>query len=141
MFEFIKKLFRKESVEPMPMITDMTEYHENCAGKNCTLASLDIPTASKEFEFFDKNYTGRWVYELGHKYGWTLTQLNEKTCVMIFHKKHLTEKYTMKLNVYYTKMTVGVILMHPKVKYVTQKFVKNVDKRIMEKIFKNPKVN
>ena len=45
-----------------------------------------------------------------------------------------------RINVYTTKMTVSTCLAHP-IKGKTQLFRKNVSRKMMEKIFQNPRVH
>jgi len=74
------------------------------------------------------------IIKLGGKYGWEHVDTQKNPPVVSFRRKGV------RVNVYYTKMTVGTCLDHP-TKKKTQLFRKNVSMGQLEKIFDNPRVH
>lgn len=64
--------------------------------------------------------------------GWGLFDFQAKNKMLSFKKND------DRINVWYSKMTIGTCLMHPK-KGKTQLFRKNVSLELLEKIFTNPR--
>lgn len=65
--------------------------------------------------------------------------LNETTVLERLLRKY-QEGTQCRINIYYSKMTVGTALDHPK-KGKTQLFRKNVSKDILNRIFQDPRVH
>lgn len=74
------------------------------------------------------------LINLAAKYGWHKPAHNAKSCLLSVFKGH------MRINIYYTTMTIGTCLLHP-VKGKTQLFRRNVTDIELEKIFQNPRVH
>jgi hypothetical protein len=74
------------------------------------------------------------IMALAHKHGWRLITQQQPNRMISFKKKDV------RVNVYYTKMTVGTCLKHP-TKGKTQLFRKNISIKGMEEIFKNPRTH
>lgn len=70
---------------------------------------------------------------LAQKYQWAFDFNNQPNPLMIS-----VFKDGMRINVYYTTMTVSTALEHPK-KGKTQMYRKNVSANLLEKIFKDPR--
>jgi len=63
--------------------------------------------------------------------------VHDKDCLMLsFANKDIKDR--IRINVYYTTMTVGTCLKHPK-KGRTQLFRRRVSMKQLEKIFENPR--
>jgi hypothetical protein len=71
---------------------------------------------------------------LGKVYGWVQIQHDENSNMLGFTRKG------KRVNVWYSKMTVGTSLDHP-FKGKTQLFRQNVSMKLMEFIFNNPRVH
>jgi hypothetical protein len=71
---------------------------------------------------------------LAKVYGWQEVKFDEGSYMVRFRKSGVV------VNVWYSKMTVGTVLDHPKLG-TTQLFRKSVRDELMEKIFINPRVH
>lgn len=78
------------------------------------------------------------ITALAKKYGWSLLCYQENIGMISFHK--VIKADLARINIYLTKMTVATCLKHPK-HGKTQMFRKFVDMKLLEKIFKNPRVH
>ena len=67
-------------------------------------------------------------------YGWKEIDHQEKNRMVSFRRDGT------RINVYYSKMTVGTCLKHP-TKGFTQLFRRNVTEKMLEKIFNYPRVH
>lgn len=74
------------------------------------------------------------IRSLATEKGWTEIDYQERNKMISFRKDGT------RLNVYYTTMTVGTCLNHPK-KGKTQLFRKNVSEELLTKIMDNPRVH
>lgn len=74
------------------------------------------------------------IKELASKHGWKLLCHQENSYMLSFQKPE------MRINVYYTKMTVTTCINHPR-QGKTQLFRRNVDNKLMDKIFENPRIH
>jgi len=74
------------------------------------------------------------IKALALQYGWREVD-HQNTIFLVSFKKE-----DVRLNIYYSKMTVATVLTHP-VKGRTQLFRKNVDKKLLIEIFKNPRIH
>jgi hypothetical protein len=68
--------------------------------------------------------------------GWKVIDHQQNIGMISFHKV-FNGDYA-RINIYYTKMTVATCINHPK-KGKTQLFRKNVNLKLLDKIFKNPR--
>lgn len=75
---------------------------------------------------------------LAAKHGWSPPIHQPDNLMLSFFKSEKGDR--VRLNVYYTTMTVGTALQHPR-KGRTQLFRKNVSPALMERIFKNPRAH
>jgi len=73
------------------------------------------------------------IIELGINYDWD--RIHTSNLYMISFRKD-----KMRINIYTTTMTIATALAHP-TKGKTQLYRRNVDLKIIEKIFKNPRVH
>ena len=71
---------------------------------------------------------------LARVYGWREIRTDPVELMVSFSRKGV------RLNVWWTRMTVGTALMHPKIG-TTQLFRRNVSMETLEKIFENPRVH
>ena len=71
---------------------------------------------------------------IAKKHGWRMIDHQPKIYLLSFGKEN------DRINVYYSKMTVGTCLDHPK-KGKTQLYRKRVGQLLLEKIFKNPRTH
>lgn len=76
--------------------------------------------------------------KLAKKYGWDF--LDEQPNIGLVSYEKLVGGWPARVNVYTSKMTVATCLDHPK-QGKTQLFRRNVDARMLEKIFENPRVH
>ena len=74
------------------------------------------------------------ILELATKYNWEFLGEQKDNYMLSFYKEG------MRINVWYTKMTVATCLRHPKWGK-TQLFRKLVSNPLMEEIFKNPRTH
>ncbi len=74
------------------------------------------------------------IQAIAKKYGWREIDHQVNTYMLSFGNVN------DRINVYYSKMTVGTCLDHPK-KGKTQLYRKKVGQLLLEKIFKNPRVH
>lgn len=77
------------------------------------------------------------IRKLAKSMGWIEEETKDKT-LLIFNR--LQENIHQQINIWFTRMTVGTCLKHPK-KGKTQLFRKNVDDKLLRKIFENPRVH
>ena len=75
---------------------------------------------------------------MAEHYGWQLIE-HQPGCAMISFWK-LIDGYRARINVYYTKMTVATVVKHP-LKGINQLYRRHVSRRLMERIFENPRVH
>lgn len=75
---------------------------------------------------------------LAKKHGWTFLGYQENIQMISFHK--IIDASFARINIYLTKMTVATALNHPK-HGKTQLYRKHVDFKLLERIFKNPRVH
>jgi hypothetical protein len=78
------------------------------------------------------------ITKLGAKYGWQLIDHQENIKMLSFYK--LVGGSPARLNVYYSKMTVGTSINHP-TKGKTQLFRKHVTMAELEKLFIRPRLH
>jgi hypothetical protein len=71
---------------------------------------------------------------IANKYGWLLLCRQEENYMISFYKED------MRINVWYTKMTVATCLNHP-VQGKTQLFRRKVSDKLLHKIFEYPRVH
>lgn len=71
-------------------------------------------------------------------HGWEFHDWQENIGMISFVK--IFNGDPARINIYVTKMTVATCINHPR-KGKTQLFRKHVDKKLMDKIFKNPRVH
>lgn len=84
--------------------------------------------------YFTKEETNK----IAKKFDWKLVDWQENI-YMVSYKKLVGESSIARVNIYLTTMTVGTSLEHPK-KGKTQLFRKvGFDRKLLEKIFKNPR--
>ena len=74
------------------------------------------------------------IRAIAEHYKYKFEQHQESIGLLIFNKENV------QINVYYTRMTVGTSLAHPK-RGKTQLFRKHVTLEELEKIFKNPRIH
>ena len=74
------------------------------------------------------------IQDLAKKYEWREIDHQVNTYMLSFGKVN------DRINVYYSRMTVGTCLDHPQ-KGKTQLYRKRVDQELLEKIFKNPRIH
>ena len=74
------------------------------------------------------------MISIGESHGWKVIDWQSNIGLLSF------EKDKMRINVYITKMTVGVCLNHPK-QGKTQLYRKNVSMKLLNTIFENPRVH
>lgn len=79
------------------------------------------------------------IEQMAKQEGWSLQQWKEDIGMLSFVKPD-GKGSRVRINVYVTKMTVGTCLNHP-VKGKTQMFRKNVDDKLLQSIFKNPRLH
>ena len=72
---------------------------------------------------------------LATRHGYEEIDFQPKTTMISFKKNDI------RINVYYTKMTVGTCMKHPKYPHPTQLFRKNVTQGELEAILQNPRVH
>lgn len=72
------------------------------------------------------------IIDMAAKHGWDLFKESIPTYELTFVKQG------MKITVWYSKMTVGTCIDHPK-KGKTQLFRKLVSKNLLNKLFENPR--
>lgn len=77
------------------------------------------------------------IRKLAKRKGWVEEKAKDKT-LLIFNR--VQDGIYQQVNVWFTRMTVGTSLKHPK-KGKTQLFRKNVDESLLCKIFDNPRVH
>jgi len=75
---------------------------------------------------------------LAKKHGWEFHDHQENIGMVSFVK--VLSGDPARINIYMTKMTVATCINHPK-SGKTQLFRKKVEPKLMEKIFKNPRVH
>ena len=80
----------------------------------------------------------RAVKDIATHHGWRIVKHDEVTHMISF--KHPVHVDWGRVNVYYSRMTVGTALFHPK-KGRTQLFRKYVDGFMLSRIFLNPRVH
>ncbi len=76
------------------------------------------------------------VIKKANKYNWHNIDHQKNIFMLSFVKRK--DKSTMRINVYYSKMTVATCIDHPK-QGKTQLFRRNVTIEELEKIFENPR--
>ena len=76
----------------------------------------------------------RELVRLGSMYGWGRPEHQPENVMLSLFKED------MRINIYYTTMTVATCLNHP-TKGKTQLFRRNVNSRQLVKIFENPRVH
>lgn len=74
------------------------------------------------------------VLRIAHQNGYALEQEQDNIKLLIFVRNDV------QVNVYYSKMTVGTALHHPK-RGATQLFRRCVSLNELERIFKNPRIH
>lgn len=72
--------------------------------------------------------------QVAASYGWEFLDWQPNISMLSFTKPN------MRINIYVTKMTVATCLDHPK-QGKTQMFRRNVSDKMMDKIFKNPRIH
>lgn len=75
---------------------------------------------------------------LGIKYGWTLLAIQEENKLISFYKGDKENGDWVRINIYYTTMTVGTCLQES-YKGITQSFRRGVSPEELEEIFKKPR--
>jgi len=78
------------------------------------------------------------VKAFAKKHGWKLLDYQPIIEMLSFTK--MIDGHQARINVYITKMTVATCIKHPK-KGKTQLFRKKVDYKLMNEIFKNPRIH
>jgi len=78
------------------------------------------------------------LINMAKQHDWILHDIQENIGLISFVK--IIDNDQARINVYITKMTVGSCINHPS-KGKTQLFRKNVDQKLMNKIFKNPRIH
>ncbi len=81
---------------------------------------------------FDVESRIKFIIKLGERYGWTNPTLIESNKLVSLFKQE------MRINVFYTTLTVATCLNHP-YKGKTQLFRKEVGVEELKKIFENPR--
>jgi len=76
--------------------------------------------------------------KMAKKHGWSFHDLQENIGMISFVK--VINGDPARINIYMTKMTVATAITHPR-KGKTQLFRKDVDSKLMDKIFVNPRVH
>lgn len=77
------------------------------------------------------------IREIARQNGWVEEKAKDPT-LLIFNR--LCDRTHQQVNVWFTRMTVGTYLKHPK-QGKTQLFRKYVDMDMLEKIFQNPRLH
>lgn len=81
------------------------------------------------------------LMELANKHGWLKFEWQKKSTMLSFFKEDQNNaKDVIRINVYYTRRTVGTCLNHP-TQGKTQLFRRNVNWEEMEKLFINPRTH
>ena len=78
------------------------------------------------------------IVDIAEKHTWWVLDYQENLGMISFSKA--TKDGICRLNIYITKMTVGTSLDHPQ-KGKTQLFRRSVDKTLLTRIFKDPRVH
>lgn len=78
------------------------------------------------------------IVDLAEKHGWVVIPEVKDPYLISFHK--IVGERPARINVWPGKMTVGTYITHPK-QGKTQLFRKYVDRKLLESIFKNPRVH
>lgn len=83
---------------------------------------------------YDENNRINFIIGIGRKYGWSNELVFPQNKMLSLFKKD------MRINVFYTTLTVATCLNHPR-HGRTQLFRKNVSPKELIEIFKNPRVH
>lgn len=75
---------------------------------------------------------------MAKKHGWSLHDHQENIGMVSYVK--IIDNDPARINIYMTKMTVATCINHPR-QGKTQLFRKHVDKKLMDKIFENPRIH